>query len=69
MSTVTEEFPKKYLSLLKEKKINISGIEIISGGKTFFWEGVYHDDMNHRDTITTELNVLADFKPNCSKQL
>jgi sugar/nucleoside kinase (ribokinase family) len=63
VSVVGKDFPKKYLSLLKEKKINISGIEIISGGKTFFWEGVYHDDMNHRDTITTELNVLADFKP------
>ena len=63
VSVVGGDFPKEYLSILKEKKINISGVEIISGGKTFFWEGVYHDDMNHRDTITTELNVLADFRP------
>ena len=63
VSVVGEDFPEKYLSILKGKKINISGIEIISGGKTFFWEGIYHNDMNHRDTITTELNVLADFSP------
>ena len=63
VSVVGGDFPKEYLSILKEKKINISGVEIISGGKTFFWEGVYHNDMNHRDTITTELNVLADFSP------
>ncbi|MGY8919756.1 MAG: PfkB family carbohydrate kinase [Flavobacteriales bacterium] len=63
VSVVGEDFPKKYLSILKDKNINISGIEIVRGGKTFFWEGVYHDDMNHRDTITTELNVLANFSP------
>ena len=63
VSVVGEDFPKKYLSILKDKNINISGIEIIRGGKTFFWEGVYHNDMNHRDTITTELNVLANFSP------
>ena len=63
VSVVGGDFPKEYLSILKEKKINISGVEIISDGKTFFWEGVYHNDMNHRDTITTELNVLADFSP------
>jgi sugar/nucleoside kinase (ribokinase family) len=63
VSVVGEDFPKKYLSILKDKNINISGIEIVRGGKTFFWEGVYHNDMNHRDTITTELNVLANFSP------
>ena len=63
VSVVGEDFPKKYLSILKDKNINISGIEIIRGGKTFFWEGVYHNDMNHRDTITTDLNVLANFSP------
>ena len=47
----------------KNNKIDISGIEVVKGGKTFFWEGLYHVNMNHRDTITTELNVLADFNP------
>lgn len=63
VSVVGEDFPTKDLTTLKNKNIDISGLEIIKGGKTFFWEGVYHDDMNHRDTITTELNVLAEFSP------
>jgi sugar/nucleoside kinase (ribokinase family) len=63
VSVVGSDFPEEYLSLFKSKKIDISGIEIIEGGKTFFWEGLYHVNMNHRDTIATELNVLADFKP------
>ena len=63
VSVVGSDFPEEYLTLLKTKKIDISGIEIVKGGKTFFWEGLYHVNMNHRDTITTELNVLADFKP------
>jgi sugar/nucleoside kinase (ribokinase family) len=63
VSVVGGDFPEKYLSILKNNKIDISGIEIVKGRKTFFWEGVYHSNMNHRDTITTELNVLADFSP------
>ena len=43
--------------------INIDGLEIVKGGKTFFWSGKYHNDMNSRDTLLTELNVLADFNP------
>ena len=39
------------------------GIEIVEDGKTFFWSGLYHNDMNSRDTLVTELNVLADFEP------
>lgn len=63
VSVVGDDFPEEYLSILKNNKIDISGIEIVKGGKTFFWEGLYHVNMNHRDTITTELNVLADFNP------
>ena len=63
VSVVGSDFPEEYLTLLKTKKIDISGIEIVKGGKTFFWKGLYHVNMNHRDTLTTELNVLADFKP------
>jgi sugar/nucleoside kinase (ribokinase family) len=63
VSIVGGDFPKKYLELLTNKNIDISGIEIVEDGKTFFWSGKYHNDMNSRDTLITELNVLADFKP------
>lgn len=63
VSIVGEDFPKEYLDLLTGKKINISSVEIVKGGKTFFWKGKYHNDLNTRDTLATELNVLADFKP------
>lgn len=63
VSVVGDDFPKKHLDLLKNKNIDISGIEIVKGGKTFFWSGKYKNDMNTRDTLATELNVLADFNP------
>src|SRR5574343_1672711 len=63
VSVVGEDFPQEYLDLLTNKNININGIEVVPGGKTFFWSGRYHNDMNSRDTLATELNVLADFKP------
>jgi len=63
VSVVGGDFPQEYLDLLSEKNIDISGIEIIKDGKTFFWSGRYHNDMNSRDTLATELNVLADFNP------
>lgn len=63
VSVVGEDFPKEYLELLENKGVNIEGIEILKGGKTFFWSGRYHNDMNSRDTLVTELNVLADFNP------
>ncbi len=63
VSVVGEDFPQVHLDLLSERNINIEGIEIVKGGKTFFWSGKYHNDMNSRDTLATELNVLADFNP------
>ncbi|MEO0059144.1 MAG: hypothetical protein RLZZ312_791 [Bacteroidota bacterium] len=63
VSVVGGDFPQEHLDLLTSKNIDISGIEIIKDGKTFFWAGKYHNDMNSRDTLVTELNVLADFKP------
>jgi len=63
VSVVGEDFPQEHLDLLTERNINIEGIEIVKGGKTFFWSGKYHNDMNSRDTLATELNVLADFNP------
>ncbi|MGS2763386.1 PfkB family carbohydrate kinase [Sinomicrobium sp. M5D2P9] len=63
VSIVGEDFPEKYLSLLQDRNIDISAIEIVKGGKTFFWSGKYHNDLNSRDTIETQLNVLGDFNP------
>lgn len=63
VSVVGGDFPKEYLDLLANKNLDISGVEIVKEGKTFFWSGKYHNDMNTRDTLATELNVLADFNP------
>ena len=63
VSVVGEDFPQEYLDLLKDRNIDMSGTEIVKGGKTFFWSGKYHNDLNTRDTLDTQLNVLADFQP------
>lgn len=63
VSVVGGDFPKDFLHQLNLKNIDTSGIEIIENGKTFFWSGKYHNDLNSRDTLSTELNVLADFQP------
>ena len=63
VSVVGGDFPKEYLDKLNAKNISTEGIEIIEDGKTFFWKGVYHNDLNSRDTLITDLNVLADFNP------
>lgn len=63
VSVVGGDFPNEYLELLESKNMDISGVEVVPHGKTFFWSGRYHNDMNSRDTLATELNVLADFKP------
>ena len=63
VSIVGGDFPQEYLDLLSNKNIDISGIEVVKNGKTFFWSGKYHNDMNTRDTLVTELNTLTDFNP------
>ncbi len=63
VSVVGEDFPQEYIDLLKSRNIDVTGLEVVKGGKTFFWSGRYHNDMNSRDTLATELNVLADFNP------
>ena len=63
VSVVGGDFPQSYLNMMNDKGINTDGVEIIEDGKTFFWSGKYHNDMNSRDTLVTELNVLADFTP------
>ncbi|OYU80935.1 MAG: sugar kinase [Flavobacterium sp. BFFFF1] len=63
VSVVGDDFPQEYLDLLTARNIDITGLEIVKGGKTFFWSGRYHNDLNSRDTLVTELNTLADFNP------
>jgi sugar/nucleoside kinase (ribokinase family) len=63
VSVVGDDFPQEYIDLLIARNIDVTGLEIVKGGKTFFWSGRYHNDMNSRDTLATELNVLADFNP------
>ncbi len=63
VSVIGGDFPKEHLELLNNYGVETSGIQIIKEGKTFFWAGRYHNDMNTRDTLVTELNVLADFDP------
>ena len=63
VSVVGDDFPQEYLDLLTDRNIDITGLEVVKGGKTFFWSGLYHNDLNSRDTLATELNVLADFQP------
>jgi sugar/nucleoside kinase (ribokinase family) len=63
VSVVGGDFPKSYISKLNDRNINTDGIEIVENGKTFFWKGLYHNDLNSRDTLATDLNVLADFNP------
>ena len=63
VSIVGDDYPQDYLNLLAQRHIDVSGIEIVHGGKTLFWSGKYRNDMNQRDTLDTQLNVLANFKP------
>ncbi|MCF8256597.1 MAG: bifunctional hydroxymethylpyrimidine kinase/phosphomethylpyrimidine kinase [Flavobacteriales bacterium] len=63
VSVVGDDFPQEALDNLVHHGADISGIQVKKGEKTFFWSGKYHNDMNTRDTLATELNVLADFNP------
>jgi len=63
VSVVGEDFPNEVLEKIAARGIDITGIQIPAGGKTFFWSGRYHNDMNSRDTLVTELNVLGTFDP------
>ncbi len=63
VSVVGGDFPQENIDLLNKHNINTKGLQIKADGKTFFWSGKYHTDMNTRDSLVTELNVLADFDP------
>ena len=63
VSVVGEDFPETAIEMLKKHNVSTKGLQIKSGEKTFFWSGKYHDDMNTRDTLDTQLNVLENFDP------
>ncbi|MDI9865363.1 PfkB family carbohydrate kinase [Flectobacillus longus] len=63
VAVVGEDFPQEYIELLQNKGIDTTGLQIKQGEKSFFWAGRYHNNMNSRDTLVTELNVLANFDP------
>jgi len=62
VAVVGDDFPQEYMDTLASRGINLDGLQIKKGEKSFFWAGKYHNNMNSRDTLVTELNVLADFK-------
>lgn len=63
VSIVGGDFPHSDMDMLSSRGVNIEGIEIVKDGKTFFWSGKYHNDLNSRDTLVTEVNVLEHFDP------
>ena len=63
VSVVGDDFPESGIAMLKAHSIDTQGLQVRKGERTFFWSGRYHNDMNTRDTLITELNVLADFNP------
>ncbi len=63
ISIVGYDFPQEEMDELKKRGVSLEGVEIVKDKKSFFWSGKYHLDMNSRDTLVTDLNVLADFNP------
>lgn len=63
ISIVGYDFPKEEMDELRKRGVHLDGVEIVPDKKSFFWSGRYHEDMNSRDTLITDLNVLADFDP------
>ncbi|ACT95112.1 PfkB family carbohydrate kinase [Dyadobacter fermentans] len=63
VAVVGGDFPQDMIGLLEEHGVDTKGLEIVQDGKTFFWSGKYHEDMNTRDTLITELNVMEHFDP------
>jgi len=63
VSVVGSDFLQSDLDMLTGRGVNIEGIEVVPDGKTFFWSGKYHNDLNSRDTLITEVNVLENFEP------
>ncbi|HRN35818.1 MAG: PfkB family carbohydrate kinase [Flavobacteriales bacterium] len=66
VSVVGDDFPKKTMDELRDRGVNLDGLEVLQGKESFFWSGRYHYDMNARDTLETRLNVLMDLDPKLS---
>src|SRR5665213_1638239 len=60
---VGNDFPEEEMNELRKRNVQLTGVEIVPDQKSFFWSGKYHLDMNTRDTLITDLNVLANFNP------
>lgn len=63
VAVVGDDFPQAFIKNLNKHSVDTEGLQIKTGEKSFFWSGKYHNDMNTRDTLITELNVLGDFDP------
>jgi sugar/nucleoside kinase (ribokinase family) len=63
VGVVGSDFPKEYIKIMEDHNVDVEGLQIVEGGKTFKWSGKYHYDLNVRDTLLTELNVFQDFNP------
>ena len=63
VSVIGDDFPQDFLNILKSKGVKLEGLQIKKGEKSFFWSGKYHNDLNTRDTLDTQLNVLENFNP------
>lgn len=63
VSVIGDDFPQQELDFMQSRGIDLDGLQVKEGEKSFFWAGKYHDNLNERDTLDTQLNVLADFKP------
>jgi sugar/nucleoside kinase (ribokinase family) len=63
VGVVGGDFPKEGIAMLEERNVDLEGLEVVKGGKTFHWAGRYHYDLNVRDTLTTQLNVFEKFDP------
>ena len=68
ISIVGNDFPEEEMNELKSRGVDLSGVEVVPDQKSFFWSGKYHLDMNSRDTLVTDLNVLANFNPKVPEQ-
>ncbi len=63
VSIIGDDFPQDELEALRSRGVDLEGLQVVAGGKSFYWSGKYRPNLNDRDTLVTELNVLADFKP------
>ncbi len=63
ISIIGNDFPQSEIDSLTSRGVQMNGVEVVPDKKSFFWSGKYHIDMNSRDTLVTDLNVLADFNP------